>query len=57
MAFDDFGDTLVTAAEDETFRLYNCKTGKQVSMMNFTRANDLTYRHTSFAQTCKDLVF
>ncbi|KAG8918718.1 member of Set1p complex, histone methyl transferase, partial [Tulasnella sp. 408] len=29
MAFDDFGDTLVTAAEDETFRLYNCKTGKQ----------------------------
>lgn len=57
MAFDDFGDTLVTAAEDETFRLYNCKTGKQVSMMSFTGANDLTYRHTSFAQTCKDLVF
>lgn len=33
MAFDDFGDTLVTAAEDETFRLYNCKTGKHVKTL------------------------
>ncbi|KAG8907163.1 member of Set1p complex, histone methyl transferase [Tulasnella sp. 403] len=30
ISFDDFGETVVTAAEDETFRLYNCKTGKQV---------------------------
>ncbi|KAF9048585.1 WD40-repeat-containing domain protein [Panaeolus papilionaceus] len=28
LTFDDRGDTLVTAGEDETFRLYNCKTGK-----------------------------
>ena len=31
ISFDDHGDTLITAAEDETFRLYSCKTGKQVS--------------------------
>ena len=30
MLFDDRGDKLITAAEDETFRLYNCKTGKLV---------------------------
>ena len=30
ISFDDRGDQLITAAEDETFRLYNCKTGKQV---------------------------
>ncbi|KAI9454541.1 WD40-repeat-containing domain protein [Lactarius psammicola] len=29
LSFDDRGDQLITAAEDETFRLYNCKTGKQ----------------------------
>ncbi|KAG6861992.1 hypothetical protein C0995_008179 [Termitomyces sp. Mi166 len=28
--FDDRGDFIVTAAEDEQFRLYNCKSGKQV---------------------------
>ncbi|KZW02757.1 WD40 repeat-like protein [Exidia glandulosa HHB12029] len=28
MCFDDRGDSLVTAAEDEQFRLYNAKTGK-----------------------------
>jgi COMPASS component SWD2 len=28
MSIDDRGDQVVTAAEDETFRLYNCKTGK-----------------------------
>ena len=31
MSFDDRGDVLITAAEDETFRLYNCKTGKYVA--------------------------
>jgi WD40 repeat protein len=36
LSFDDRGDQVVTAAEDETFRLYNCKTGKRVSSM--TRA-------------------
>jgi len=30
ITFDDRGDTVVTAAEDETFRVWNCKTGKQV---------------------------
>ena len=30
ISFDDRGDQVVTAADDETFRLYNCKTGKQV---------------------------
>ena len=30
ISFDDRGDTLITAAEDDTFRLYNCKTGKLV---------------------------
>jgi COMPASS component SWD2 len=30
ISFDDRGDQIVTAADDETFRLYNCKTGKQV---------------------------
>ncbi|KAI0292112.1 WD40-repeat-containing domain protein [Russula brevipes] len=28
LSFDDRGDQLITAAEDETFRLYNCKIGK-----------------------------
>ncbi|KAG6832815.1 hypothetical protein H0H92_009434 [Tricholoma furcatifolium] len=28
ISFDDRGDYLLTAAEDETFRLYNCKSGK-----------------------------
>ncbi|KAI0806330.1 WD40-repeat-containing domain protein [Irpex lacteus] len=32
IAFDDRGDQVLTAAEDETFRLYNCKTGKQVPL-------------------------
>jgi WD40 repeat protein len=30
ISFDDRGDQVLTAAEDETFRLYSCKTGKQV---------------------------
>jgi COMPASS component SWD2 len=30
ISFDDRGDQVITAAEDETFRLYNCKTGKRV---------------------------
>ncbi|PSR88977.1 hypothetical protein PHLCEN_2v4939 [Hermanssonia centrifuga] len=33
VSFDDRGDQVVTAGEDETFRLYNCKTGKQVSTL------------------------
>lgn len=28
ISFDDRGDQVITAAEDETFRLYSCKTGK-----------------------------
>lgn len=28
VSFDDRGETLVTAGDDETFRLYNVKTGK-----------------------------
>ncbi|KAF8223122.1 WD40 repeat-like protein [Tricholoma matsutake] len=28
ISFDDRGDQVITAGEDETFRLYNCKTGK-----------------------------
>lgn len=34
ITFDDRGDQIVTAAEDETFRVWNCKTGKQVSYRN-----------------------
>ncbi|KIK96588.1 hypothetical protein PAXRUDRAFT_138130 [Paxillus rubicundulus Ve08.2h10] len=30
ITFDDRGDQVLTAAEDETFRLYSCKTGKKV---------------------------
>ncbi|KAH9945293.1 WD40 repeat-like protein [Epithele typhae] len=30
LSFDDRGDQVITAGEDETFRLYNCKTGKRV---------------------------
>ncbi|OCB84770.1 WD40 repeat-like protein [Sanghuangporus baumii] len=33
LTFDDRGDVLVTAAEDETFRLYNCKSGKHVKTL------------------------
>ena len=32
IAFDDRGDQVLTASEDETFRLYSCKTGKQVPL-------------------------
>ena len=28
LSFDDKGENLVTAGEDETIQLYNCKTGK-----------------------------
>ncbi|KAL0954652.1 hypothetical protein HGRIS_003604 [Hohenbuehelia grisea] len=34
ISFDDRGDQLITAAEDETFRLYNCKTGKHVKTLH-----------------------
>ncbi|KAI0370353.1 WD40 repeat-like protein [Pilatotrama ljubarskyi] len=33
ISFDDRGDQVITAAEDETFRLYNCKSGKQVKTL------------------------
>ncbi|KAI0784178.1 WD40-repeat-containing domain protein [Abortiporus biennis] len=33
ISFDDRGDQVVTAAEDETFRLYSCKTGKQLKVL------------------------
>lgn len=38
ISFDDRGDHLITAAEDETFRLYHCKTGKQVHLASQWRA-------------------
>ena len=31
ISFDDRGDQVITAGEDETFRLYGCKSGKQVT--------------------------
>ncbi|KAI0091350.1 WD40-repeat-containing domain protein [Irpex rosettiformis] len=33
IAFDDRGDQVLTASEDETFRLYNCKTGKPLKTL------------------------
>ncbi|KAL0574235.1 hypothetical protein V5O48_007706 [Marasmius crinis-equi] len=33
ITFDDRGDTLVTAAEDESFRLYSCRSGKAVKTL------------------------
>lgn len=36
ISFDDRGEQVVTAGEDETFRLYSCKTGKQVSSLIHT---------------------
>ncbi|KAH7873431.1 WD40-repeat-containing domain protein [Lentinula edodes] len=33
ICFDDRGDQLLTAAEDETFRLYNCKSGKHLKTL------------------------
>ncbi|EIW84216.1 WD40 repeat-like protein, partial [Coniophora puteana RWD-64-598 SS2] len=56
LSFDDRGDQVVTASEDETFRLYNCKTGKHlktlyskkygVDLPRFTHKNT-TIVHTS----------
>lgn len=34
ISFDDRGDQVVTASEDETFRLYNCKSGKQIKTLH-----------------------
>ncbi|KDQ53191.1 hypothetical protein JAAARDRAFT_39562 [Jaapia argillacea MUCL 33604] len=34
ISFDDRGDQVVTASEDETFRLYNCKTGKHLKTLH-----------------------
>ncbi|KAL6302454.1 WD40-repeat-containing domain protein [Sparassis latifolia] len=47
ISFDDRGDQVMTAAEDETFRLYNCKSGKRtlyskkygVDLPRFTHKN------------------
>ncbi|KII89785.1 hypothetical protein PLICRDRAFT_90963 [Plicaturopsis crispa FD-325 SS-3] len=33
ISFDDRGDQVVTAAEDETFRLYSCKSGKHLKTL------------------------
>ncbi|KAF9046861.1 WD40 repeat-like protein [Hymenopellis radicata] len=33
ISFDDRGDQVITAAEDETFRLYNCKSGKPLKTL------------------------
>ncbi|KZT07698.1 WD40 repeat-like protein [Laetiporus sulphureus 93-53] len=33
ISFDDRGDQIVTAAEDETFRLYSCKSGKPLKTL------------------------
>ena len=35
ISFDDRGDQVITAGEDETFRLYGCKSGKQVKKCCF----------------------
>ncbi|KAJ7273437.1 WD40-repeat-containing domain protein [Mycena haematopus] len=32
--FDDRGDQVITASEDETFRLYSCKSGKQTKILH-----------------------
>lgn len=46
ISFDDRGDQVITAGEDETFRLYNCKTGKQVfSSDNSASRTDHLGRH------------
>ncbi|KAJ7056556.1 WD40-repeat-containing domain protein [Mycena amicta] len=34
IAFDDRGDQVITASEDETFRLYSCKSGKQTKILH-----------------------
>ncbi|EJF64604.1 WD40 repeat-like protein [Dichomitus squalens LYAD-421 SS1] len=33
LSFDDRGDQVITAGEDETFRLYSCKSGKRVKIL------------------------
>ncbi|KAJ7593436.1 WD40-repeat-containing domain protein [Mycena floridula] len=33
ISFDDRGDQVITASEDETFRLYNCKSGKHLKTL------------------------
>ncbi|PPR02598.1 hypothetical protein CVT24_002169 [Panaeolus cyanescens] len=54
LTFDDRGDTLVTAGEDETFRLYNCKTGKQVPSFLFThKASAILYASTKEDDTIR----
>mgnify|MGYP002402803845 CR=1 FL=1 len=40
LGFDDKGEFVITAAEDETFRLYNCKSGKQVVPSDLLSSGD-----------------
>ncbi|KAG2058496.1 WD40 repeat-like protein [Suillus hirtellus] len=51
ITFDDRGDQVLTAAEDETFRLYSCKTGKHLKTLYSKKYGvDLprfTHRHTT----------
>jgi len=45
ITFDDRGDQVLTASEDETFRLYSCKSGKQVVTMFITSIGLTFDRH------------
>lgn len=49
ITFDDRGDQVLTAAEDETFRLYSCKTGKQVLTTLYLLLT------TNFCASCSDI--
>ena len=52
ISFDDRGDQVITAGEDETFRLYGCKSGKQV-IKHCYNLSLLTYKY----QVNKDTIF
>ncbi|KAG1734139.1 WD40-repeat-containing domain protein [Suillus lakei] len=47
ITFDDRGDQVLTAAEDETFRLYSCKTGKHTTVVHASTKEDDTIRYHS----------
>ncbi|KAF5392154.1 hypothetical protein D9757_001490 [Collybiopsis confluens] len=55
ISFDDRGDQLLTAAEDETFRLYNCKSGKRVLTLPpfFAYCSPIAGRHLKTLQSKK----
>ncbi|OBZ72727.1 WD repeat-containing protein 82 [Grifola frondosa] len=46
ISFDDRGDQVVTAAEDETFRLYSCKSGKQLNGSLLQEEDDTIRYHS-----------